>query len=333
MIDREKIIKGRFFTKTQLWLKPQVEQFIRESNCTIAYDPFAGYGDLLSCHSSYGIKETTGLDIDETMGWQFNDSLLHIPHIERAIIITNPPYLSNYSASRKKVMSDVALYFKNSEHDNLYLIALDRMLEAQTYVVALVPETFLNALYPQKNKLHSLTVLEENPFEDTDSPVCVVCFDGIPKSPKTIKVYKNEDYIMSLEELESMRPKAKHTVAAKFNAPDGWLGLRAVDTTDPNNTIKFDLKENFDYDWEKGIKISSRLLSTISIEVSPKDRPMFIKRCNDLLSEMRKKTNDLILSPFKGNMKNGVRRRRLDYYTARAIMEKAYEELFGTSNI
>ena len=47
--------------------------------------------------------------------------------------------------------------------------------------------------------------------------------------------------------------------------------------------------------------------------------------CNKILNDIRNKSHDLILSPFKGNMKNGVRRRRLDFYTCRAIIEKAYE--------
>jgi RNase H-fold protein (predicted Holliday junction resolvase) len=35
----------------------------------------------------------------------------------------------------------------------------------------------------------------------------------------------------------------------------------------------------------------------------------------------------VLLSPFKGNKKNGERRRRLDYATARAILESACEEV------
>ena len=31
-------------------------------------------------------------------------------------------------------------------------------------------------------------------------------------------------------------------------------------------------------------------------------------------------------------MKNGVRRRRLDFYTARAILERAYKNLYGGDN-
>jgi len=52
------------------------------------------------------------------------------------------------------------------------------MLKSQNNVVAIIPETFINSNFKKKNYLHSITVLEENPFEDTDSPIIIACFDG-----------------------------------------------------------------------------------------------------------------------------------------------------------
>ena len=145
-------------------------------------------------------------------------------------------------------------------------------------------------------------------------------------------IYKNEKFISTLEQLESLRLKTENSVSIRFNTLDGWLGLRAVDTTNPEKMIHFDYKENFDYDWEKGIKTSSRLLSMIDVAIEKDDRQKFISECNHILAEVRKATDDIVLSPFKGNMKNGVRRRRLDYYTARAIMEKAYDTIYRRQN-
>lgn len=328
-MDKNKVTKGQFFTKAQLWLKEQIKDFITDSNCKIAYDPFAGAGDLLKCSQMYGINETRGLDIDAKLGWDTNDSLEHIPHVENAIIITNPPYLSSYSASRKKVFDDVKKYFDASNYDDLYLIALDRMIESQKFIIAIIPETFINSSYRQKNKLSSITILEDNPFEDTDTPVCVACFDGVAKDFNKIKIYKNSEFVSDLETLESLRLKTIHNTKITFNTLNGWLGLRAVDSTNPNKMIHFDFKENFDYDWDSGIKTSSRLLSTIDIKIPENDKQKYIDECNEILSEIREKSKDIILSPFKGNMKNGKRRRRLDYYTARAIMEMAFSNLYG----
>lgn len=331
-MNTKKVTKGQFFTKASLWLKQQVIDFIKDSKCSIAYDPFAGAGDLIKISSMYGINQTKGLDIDETLGWEVNDSLSNIPHVDNAIIITNPPYLSNYSASRKKVYDHVQKYFENSTYDDLYLISLDRMLEAQKFVVAIIPETFINSNYKNKNKLASITVLEDNPFEDTDTPVCVACFDGKVKDFSKIKIYKNDKYVFTLEDLENLRISPNNSIKIRFNVLSAWLGLRAVDTTNPKNMIKFDYKENFDYDWSKGIKVSSRLLSVIDVNVPETDRDRYIAECNEILIKLREESQDIILSPFKGNMKNGVRRRRLDFYTARAILERAYKNLYGGDN-
>lgn len=329
-MEKKKIQLGQFFTKASLWLKPQITNFINQSGCSIAYDPFAGGGDLLKAAKDILLFKTVkGLDIDDSLNWETNDSLLNIPHVDKAIIITNPPYLSNYSASRKKIYDTVAVYFEFSIYDDLYLIALDKMLDAQDYVVAIIPETFINSSFKRKSRLNSITVLEDNPFEDTDTPVCVVCFDTTEKNLNEIKVYKNDEYVFSLSKMESLRLETMNSVKIKFNVLSAWLGLRAVDTTNPKEMIKFDFKENFDYDWDKGIKVSSRLLSVIDINIPEKDKKAFIDECNSVLSKIREESKDIILSPFKGNMKNGVRRRRLDFYTARAIMEKAYANLYG----
>lgn len=53
--DKKKL--GQYFTKKNLWLKPQIAEFIRNSKCTVAYDPYAGNGDLLRVSNEYGIEK------------------------------------------------------------------------------------------------------------------------------------------------------------------------------------------------------------------------------------------------------------------------------------
>lgn len=330
----KKRVLGQFFTKDELWLKPQVFDFIHNSNAFIAYDPFAGAGDLLRvAKDKCGFKKIVGLDIDEKLDWKYNDSLIKIPHIENAIILTNPPYISNYSAARKGMAKELTKYFSSSIYSDVYLIALDKMLEAQRNVVAIIPESFINSNYGQKNLLYSVTILEENPFDDTENPVIVACFDGLYKNLSEVKIYKNDTYVNNLSNIESLRIKPRGDILMKFNDPDGWLAVRCVDTTNPNNMITFDFKQNIRYDWANRIKVSSRLLTLIKINIPANDRGTFINKCNEILSELRLKTDDIILSPFKGNMKNGRRRRRLDYSTCRAIIEEAYSALYGINHI
>jgi len=325
---RHKRSLGQFFTKGSCWLQPQIVAFIRQSGCTIAYDPFAGSGCLFPPVKE-NIKEISsfeGLDIDPKLNWPINDSLVKIPHKKSAIIITNPPYISNYSASRKKIDAELRRYFAMTQYDDLYLLAIDRMLQAQKYVVAIVPETFINSSYEHKELLCSITILEENPFSDTDTPVIVACFDSIPKSLDKVDVFKGKEYACSLGDVEGCRLRPTNSVKMKFNDPDGWLGVRCVDTTDPSDMLHFDFKDRIDYDWEKGIKVSSRLLTLISISVPVAKRQSFVDSCNKILQDLRLKSKDIVLSPFKGSMKNGVRRRRLDFMTCRAIIELAYEK-------
>ena len=328
MSENKKVKLGQFFTKETLWLKPQVIDFIKSCKCTAAYDPYAGGGDLLSAATNVlEFSKTIGLDIDSTLKWEINDSLVKIPHVDNAIIITNPPYIAKQSASRKKI--DLSNYFNSSIYDDVYLIALDKMLEAQNYVVAIIPESFINSSYKQKSKINSITILEENPFEDTENPVCVVCFDSIEKSFDDVKIYKNNEFINNLAAIQRLRLEPNNGIKITFNTLEGWLGLRAIDSTDDKTFINFDFRENFDYDWENNIKVSSRHLSLINIDINKEKRQEFIDRCNEIIRQIRVDSADILLTPFKGNTKKGMRRRRLDFRLARAIMEKAFYEMTG----
>ncbi|MBR0461960.1 MAG: hypothetical protein IJJ00_04525 [Erysipelotrichaceae bacterium] len=325
-MKNEKIVLGQFFTKDKLWLKPHIINFINDSHCSLAYDPFAGNGDLLfATIDNTFVREAMGLDIDKSLKWQYNDSLIKIPHIENAIIITNPPYLSSYSASRKGLKEKVNIYFNSSIYDDLYFIALDKMLEAQDYVVAIVPETFINSSYRQKKRLVSITVLEDNPFTDTECPVVVLCFDDKPKDLASILIYKNDKLVCNLEAVEKQRLFPKNNVPITFNSKNGWLAIKCVDGVNKDDFIRFDFKKNMNYDWDNNIKVSSRLFTLVNLDVKPSNRKELVVKCNSILSDLRKASFDLVLSPFKGNSKSGIRRRRLDYLTARAIIEKAYE--------
>lgn len=156
-----------------------------------------------------------------------------------------------------------------------------------------------------------------------------MCFDGVIKSFDKVKVYKNTKLENTLENIQNIRIEPSHTVKITFNTLNGWLGLRAIDSTDDKTFISFDYKENFDYDWENNIKVSSRHFSLIDIDVPIGKRTDFIKRCNEIILQIRKESSDILLTPFKGNTKKGIRRRRLDFRLARAIMEIAFEDVCG----
>lgn len=316
---------GQYFTKKDSWLKSQIIDFIKSSGCSIAYDPYAGNGDLLKVSREYGIEKIKGLDIDKNLNWEINDSLKRIPHIDNAIIITNPPYLTKYSASRKHIKIN-SNYFAN--HTDLYQLAIDKMLEAQDYAVAIVPETYINSKYFEKNlsRVYSVTILTENPFDDTENPVCIVCFDNIIKNPPEIKVYADDEYLNDYSYFKGLKLTPKNEYSIRFNVKNGKIALRAVDLTSNDKRIKFYSKEDLNYDLSR-IRNSSRLITIIDLDCSDIDIKQLVIECNRILEDYRNKTKDVTLSPFKGNTKEGKRRRRLDYKTARCIIEIAINNL------
>lgn len=323
-IDVVKTSLGQFQTRGEAWLTPVVLEFIRSRQPAILFDPFAGHGDLLRAARTAVGGKIKGLDIDPRTGWAHNDSLDHIPKLDDALIVTNPPYLAEHSARRKGVHANVARHYK--QRRDLYQLALDRCQAACPYTVAIVPETIINSAYP-KTHFTSITVLEQNPFDDTDCPVCVVCIDRQIAPPQNgPMLYVGERPILSLAALERARLCSRKDKRIIFNAQSGRIALRAVDLPGGDKPIAFMRREESDYPSEK-IKISSRLITFIELQDVPDSRTdAVIANANCLLATHRKKTADLALSPFKGNTKAGKRRRRLDYRTARAILERAIDD-------
>jgi len=313
---------GQFFTKNDFWLKGHILDFIKSTKATIAFDPFAGDGDLLRAAKKVDFREVKGFDIDSSLNWETNDSLISIPKINNSITITNPPYLSNYSAKRKGIYENVKKYFDSCNYDDVYQLAIEKCL-VNDFGIMIIPETFINSSFP-KNRLASITIIEEQLFDDTETPICVICFDKKDKHYDNIKIYKNEILLGNLGTYERMRKSPRKILNIKFNSSKGQIALRAVDTTSHKKPIAFMKPEEIDYDLST-IKTSSRLITLIELDTSADLTDKIIEQSNKILFEFRKNTKDILLSPFKGNKKNGERRRRLDYLTARAILEDAYE--------
>ena len=212
-------------------------------------------------------------------------------------------------------------YFDICNYDDIYQLAIEKCL-VNNFGVMIIPETFINSKF-LKNRLVSITIIEDMLFNDTENPVCVVCFDNRNKGYEQIKVYKNDKLLGDLDFFEKMRRTPHKNTYIKFNSLIGQIALRAVDTTNPNKSISFMKPEEMDYDLTT-IKHSSRLITLIELKATKKNIEKIIDYSNKMLLDFREKTSDVLLSPFKGNKKNGERRRRLDYLTARAILEDAY---------
>jgi methylase of polypeptide subunit release factors len=326
-IDADKVSRGSFYTTDSAWLVGPVRDFMLSAGIDTVVDPFAGDGHLLDLVSDQLGLQVAGFDISGDK-WPKNDSLIKIPLTPNArgqmpIIVTNPPYLANHSAKRKGVDSLVAKYFKNSpeHHDNLYKIALQRCLETADYLVAIIPETFLLSSF-DKSRVQLVAVIESELFGDTDAPAVVACFG--PK-PTRARVFVNDRDLGELDAIMNLRARGgDHRQKIIFNDPAGRIGLRAVDGSDGKTPIRFMPASEFEASYPReSIKVSSRLMTYLELpNLTDAQVATAIERANQRLAEIRLKSHDLVLAPFKGNDKTGKRRRRLDYALARSILNQ-----------
>jgi hypothetical protein len=329
-IDINKVSLGSFYTTQSGWLTPEVTKFLEKAlkdSKGLLLDPFAGDGHLLKAVEENKtlrdkVVKAKGFDIQGT-AWPTNDSLLKIPNRDRAVIVTNPPYLANHSAKRKGVSSLVAKYFERSTQKNLYMIALENCLASADYVVAIIPETFLLSSFP-KDRLELAVVIQTELFGDTDAPALVACFG---KDERDIAhIFTGNQSIGNLKEILALRESTAPKQTIVFNDPKGRIGLRAVDGSDGKSPIEFLEAASFDYPAES-VVFSSRLMTYLEIpELEAREIPEVIKAANRALNRIRKASGDLVLAPFKGNDKAGRRRRRLDYALARRILNQAVQE-------
>jgi hypothetical protein len=240
-----------------------------------------------------------------------------IPNPTSAVIVTNPPYLANHSAKRKGVDQLVAKYFANSTQKNLYRIALENSLASADYVVAIIPETFLLSTFP-KLRLELAVVIQDSLFGDTDAPALVACFTK--EACADARVFTGNQSIGTLAEILALRESTAPKKKIVFNNPKGRIGLRAVDGSDGESPIAFMPASEFDYSSRK-VMVSSRLMTYLDLpDLSDGEIDSIIIRANAALQRVRKDSGDLVLAPFKGNDRNGKRRRRLDYALARKIL-------------
>ena len=314
----KKIELGQFFTKRDSWFKPQVQRFVDSIQFDKVIDPFAGAGDLLKVFES---KYTVGgYDIDPSLSWPINDGLISIPDHLNDLCMTNPPYLSKGTAKRFNRNSIKHYFDKFPQFDDLYLIGLEQCLKSFSYGIAIVPETY--QLHSKKSKrLTSITVLEENPFDDTDFPVIVVTWG--PEDQNDYEIYKNDQFVGTFNSLISTIPPKKTSKKEdiKFNVIEGNLGIICIDKGDNIGGIRFTIPSEITGPIKHSSRTSTRVMVNGDIDIA-----QLIVNCNKLLKQYRQDTADVFMAPFKGNDNQGLRRRRLDFTTARLIIENCLEE-------
>lgn len=323
---KSKVLKGQFFTKHPFWFNKITIDFINKINYDFFVDPFAGDGDLLKkIKSEYSVVKVLGYDIDsiicERHNWNLNDNIINPIFHKNAIFITNPPYLFKGTAKRKKIYDQKQ--FNN--FSDLYLSSIDSILKFNDFLIAIIPETFLNNRF-FKNRLESFNIIEDKMFNDTDHPVGVAIFNK--NKNNDAKIYKNSHFVMNYSKFikynESVLVK-DNDYKITFNDKNGNIFFQAFDSTKIDNKIKIQDNSKVKFNGNK-IKNTTRMNTLISINHDIENINYFVELVNKKIEKLRKETQDIVLTPFKGNNNINQRRRRLNYTFLRKIITEVLNE-------
>lgn len=297
---------GQYFTKENVFDNPAFKAWAEECNLynKTVLEPFAGSNNLIDILS---LTKFRSFDIEpKNERVEKRDTIADFPKGYK-ICITNPPYLSKNSATRR------GLDYPNTTYDDLYKHALSLCLDNCEYVAAIIPMSFLHC-GELKGRLYSYVMLNKKVFDDTDHPVCLALFSPIVKYFNwDIKIFDNNEFIGALPNIHKAakkhidiyrKPKIKDI---KFNAKNGKLGLIAIDNT-KEASIRFCFGGEID---EKMIKSSSRNITKIDIGIDVTQE--LINLLNGNLRIYREVTHDIFLSPFKGLREDGKTRRRISF--------------------
>jgi len=236
------------------------------------------------------------------------------------IAITNPPYLSKNSATRR------GLTYPETKYDDVYKLCLEVMLNNTPYVAAIIPETFITSgLF--HDRLHSIVSLTCRMFDDTDCPVCLAMFVPKEEAPNSFYIYRMNDSLGEYKELKKGDIPDTLGIEWTFNDPNGEIGIWCIDNT-KYASIHFGKGDIIP---SSKIKNTSRSLTRVSGLPEEIDFERFIDDCNALLKNYRSSTKDVFMASFKGLRIDGLYRRRLDFATARRIMNNALQmQIRGT---
>ena len=329
MIDETKREYGQFFTTVNpfnidifyKWMKlfindeiELLEPFAGSCNiCNMIKD--LGYDNNWKCYDIDPVPEerSDGYDVE------VRDTIKDFPKGFTAAI-TNPPYLYKASAKRRGISLKV-------KYDDLYKDSLDVMLNNLDYVAAIIPESFITAnLF--HDRLYAVVSLTCKMFADTECPVCLALF--VPKEEKiNLELEENDFLLYRQNELLNSFNNIKNNLIIssynkinwKMNDKKGTVGIKCADNTKENSII-FVRGETID---ENKIKVSSRSITRVSGLPDDIDLDLFIETCNNVLEEYRAETFDIFLTSFKGLREDSLYRRRLDFKTAKNIMNIAME--------
>ncbi len=311
---------GRYYTRGNPFQLEPFRAWAAELNLAqrTVLEPFAGENSIpqLMNQAQFQCREWALFDVEPgTKRVQQRDTLADFPK-GFDICITNPPWLARNSATRRGLS-----FPKATHYDDLYKYALEQCLAHCDWIAVIIPEAFIRSglFLHRLRDFISLVPLSPNSefmFEETEHPVGLALF--APYRTSDVRVWRNNQFLGSLQELRVHLPMPSANRSIRFNEPSGNLGLIAIDNT-------FSASIRFCIPAELGgypIRYQGRLITKI-------DAPwrIDVDQLNADLATIREKTHDVFLTAFKGVRRDGQYRRRLDWALARAIVDRAQPQL------
>jgi len=272
----------------------------------IILEPFAGENSLIQFLINNGIcSRYVSYDIESrALDVNYRDTLKDFPK-NFNLCVTNPPWLAKNSATK------MGLPFYAGEYDDLYKYGLDKCLNHCEYVVAIVPESFIRANIFQ-DRLDTFISLTSKTLEDTTHPVGLALFNS--KKTQDVKIFRDNMFVGNLLELFQKRPPVINSKDIQFNIQNGNLGLIALDNCKEASTRFCEPRELKDYI----VKKHGRHITIIEVSFNVR-----IKDYNYVIEDFREKTQDVLMTSYRGIRKDGFYRRRLDWQLARDIIHYA----------
>lgn len=314
---------GRYYTRGNPFKSEPFKEWTEKLhlNQQTVIEPFAGSKSIpkLIRDADFHCRDWVFFDIEPGVaGILQRDTLTDFPKGFN-VCITNPPWLARNSASRRGLP-----YPKDTSYDDLYKYALQKCLTNCGWIAAIIPEAFIRSglflerlsdfisLVPEKQNRgtqrkksnHTTTM-----FEDTDHPVGLALFT--PNVTSDVRVWRNNQHLGTLGELQIHLPDPSRNRNIRFNQPNGNLGLIAIDNT-LTASIRFCPPAELE-----GYSVRYQGRSITKIIVPWK---VNVESLNTRLINIRQKTHDVFLTAFKGLRRDGFYRRRLDWALARSIV-------------
>lgn len=325
---------GQYFTEeatTIFSLEPFLKWY-NDNNLKnyIILEPFIGKGDIINALIELNLLHDNnfiGYDISPQNNETIKENtLLNFPK-NYHLVITNPPYLYKSVAKKNKYYEQIKLFEKHKNIDDLYELAILKIMENCFFAALIIPESFISSkkIFLKKHCECIISLTFNNLFKDTDYPVCLALFNK-NKNNKDIKIFRNNIFLGNINDIYlniDLFLEPKNNLKIKFNDINGNIDISCIDNINDDKGI-FSCENLFIED--NKIKSSSRSKTRISIYINDKkiiNKKMikFIsKEFNKKIKTYRKLTEDIFLSPFKGLRKDNKYRRRLDFETIKRII-------------